>query len=180
MENMERKILCEIAIPDIRYEESYVRALEEYKNKGISLDEGIKDFEGDFSEFVKSLKDESQGVNIKPGRVPQTTFWIIDKDGYAGKVSIRHELNENLLKVGGHIGYGVIPSKRGMGYGTKALELALPKARSLGLDKVLLTCDSTNAGSRKIIEANGGVLENEVPGEDGKPNKLRFWIDLNK
>jgi predicted acetyltransferase len=34
----------------------------------------------------------------------------------------------------------------------------------------LVTCDVTNTGSRKVIEANGGVLEDERDG------KLRFWV----
>ena len=127
---------------------------------------------------MQHLKDESLGVNMEPGRVPQTTFWITDKDGYAGRISIRHELNERLLKLGGNIGYGVIPSKRKLGYGEKALELVLPIARKMGLKKVLLTCNSTNIGSKRIMEKNGGVLEDEVPGENGEPSKLRYWIDL--
>ena len=82
------------------------------------------------------------------------------------------------MKEGGNIGYGIIPSKRGLGYGTKALKLTLEKAKELGLKKVLLTCNSTNIGSKKVIEANGGLLENEILGEEGKPNKLRYWIEL--
>jgi hypothetical protein len=41
-----------------------------------------------------------------------------------------------------------------------------------------ITCDNTNVASRKIIEANGGAFENELPQADGKPSKLRFWIEL--
>jgi predicted acetyltransferase len=171
--------LCEIQEPSVQYKDSFLAALEEYHKENKKLDEGVKDPGSDFELFVKNLKEESLGINLKEGRVPQTTYWIIDKDGYAGRVSIRHELNEKLLKEGGHIGYGVIPSKRGQGYGNKALELVLPKARALGLEKVLITCDSTNTASRKIIGKNGGVLENEIPGEGGKPSKLRFWIKLN-
>lgn len=176
---MERKkIMCEIAEPSVALKDSYLSALQEYKSASIPLDEGVREFEGDFEKYVQHLKDESRGINMEPGRVPQTTYWITDKDGYVGRISIRHELNEKLLKVGGHIGYGVIPSKRGLGYGKKALELMLLKARAMGLKKVLLTCDSTNTGSEKIILANGGVKENEVPGEEGQPTKLRYWIEL--
>jgi predicted acetyltransferase len=47
---------------------------------------------------------------------------------------------------------------------------ALPVARALGLDQVLVTCDSDNVASRKVIEANGGRYE------DIRGNKLRYWI----
>ena len=177
--NMEKKkVSCEITEPSVELKESFLSALAEYTLEKKPLDKGVADPGNDFAGFVQHLKDESQGINMKSGRVPQTTYWIVDKDGYAGRISIRHELNEKLLSIGGHIGYGIRPSKRGMGYGNKALELVLPKARAMGLKKVLLTCDSTNTASKKIIEANGGVLENEVPGEEGQPTKLRYWIEL--
>jgi predicted acetyltransferase len=170
---------CEIAEPSIAYKDSFLAAQEESKERGTNFAQAVEEIRNNFAGYIKHLKEESEGINLRPGRVPQTTFWVIDKDGYAGRISIRHSLNELLLKVGGHIGYEIRPSKRRLGYGEKALKLALPKAKALGLDRVLLTCDSTNVGSRKIIEANGGVLENEIPGEEGKPSKLRFWINLS-
>lgn len=168
---------CEILEPSLEFKDSFLRALNEYKKLGIPLDEGIDDPGNNFEDFVQHLKDEAVGKNMKPGLVPQTTFWITDKDGYAGRISIRHELNEKLLKSGGNIGYGIIPTKRGLGYGKKALEAILPKARELGLKKVLLTCDDTNIGSYKIIEANGGIPENKVTDESGQV-KRRYWITL--
>jgi hypothetical protein len=50
-------------------------------------------------------------------------------------------------------------------------DLVLGQAR--GLTQVLVTCDDGNVGSRRVIEANGGVLE---PGAaDGT---CRYWISL--
>ena len=60
----------------------------------------------------------------------------------------------------------------------KILALALPKAQELGLYRVLVTCNETNIGSKKIIEANGGILENRLQLHAGKPAKLRYWISL--
>jgi predicted acetyltransferase len=39
-----------------------------------------------------------------------------------------------------------------------------------GIDPVLVTCDDDNVGSRRVIEANGGVLE------DVRNRKMRFWL----
>jgi predicted acetyltransferase len=51
------------------------------------------------------------------------------------------------------------------------LALALAYCRDdLGVDDVLVTCPDTNVASRKVIEANGGVLENVVEGE------RRYWF----
>ena len=50
------------------------------------------------------------------------------------------------------------------------LAAALPLARALGIDPALVTCDEANAGSRQVIEANGGVLE------DKRGSDSRFWV----
>jgi predicted acetyltransferase len=36
--------------------------------------------------------------------------------------------------------------------------------RDLGLTNLLVTCDTDNIGSRRVIEGNGGVLERIVDG----------------
>ncbi len=50
------------------------------------------------------------------------------------------------------------------------LAAALPVANRLGIDPVLVTCDDTNVASRRVIETNGGVFE------DQRGEKLRYWI----
>jgi predicted acetyltransferase len=37
----------------------------------------------------------------------------------------------------------------------------------------LLTCDENNIASRKVIEANGGVLE------DVRSGQLRYWVSTS-
>jgi predicted acetyltransferase len=126
------------------------------------------------------LQDQSAGLNLPEGFVPATMFWFIDNEELIGRLQIRHELTPFLLKHGGHIGYYIKPSKRNLGYGNKILSLGLQEARKIGLKKVLITCDEDNSGSRKIIESNGGVQENSIETEKGKPKTLRYWINLNK
>jgi predicted acetyltransferase len=75
-----------------------------------------------------------------------------------------------LLDYGGHIGYDIRPSARRRGHATAMLAEALPVAAKLGIDRVLVTCDDDNVGSRKVIEANGGVFE------DQRREKLRYWV----
>jgi predicted acetyltransferase len=72
--------------------------------------------------------------------------------------------------MGGHIGYDIRPSARRRGHATAMLAAALPVARSLGIGPALLTCDEDNTASRRVIEANGGVVE------DKRGGKLRYWI----
>jgi predicted acetyltransferase len=51
-----------------------------------------------------------------------------------------------------------------------------PKLTLHGVDRVLVTCDQDNAGSRAVIESCGGVLDSVVT-VNGKQPVLRFWID---
>ncbi|MEO5663968.1 MAG: GNAT family N-acetyltransferase, partial [Nocardioides sp.] len=94
----------------------------------------------------------------------------VDGDDYLGRISCRHELTDWLAEYGGHVGYEVRPSARRQGHATTMLRAVLPHVHALGIDPALLTCDDTNVASRKVIEAAGGVFE------DQRLNKLRFWL----
>jgi predicted acetyltransferase len=134
--------------------------------------------ETDFGAYVQTLADKAKGKGLPEGYVPATDFWLVDSGRYVGCVSIRHILNDHLLHEGGHIGYDIRPSERGKGYGTEILRLVLPEAKKLGIEKVLITCDTTNTASKKIIEKNGGIFENEVLAKNGVSHKLRYWISV--
>jgi predicted acetyltransferase len=61
----------------------------------------------------------------------------------------------------GHVGYSVVPWKRGRGYAKSALREFLPEAKAEGLKYVELVTDHDNIASQRVIEANGGVLVEE-------------------
>jgi predicted acetyltransferase len=167
-----------LAIPAKEYKESYIQAVREFQVAGRRhMHEHLAALESNFEELVQQIRDEADPRKVKPGLVPQTVFWLIDNSEFIGRVSIRHELDERLLRQGGHIGYEIRPSKRKRGYGTAILRLGLEKAREMGLLRVLVTCDEDNIGSRKIIEHNGGKLENSVEIAGRAVKVLRFWID---
>lgn len=71
-------------------------------------------------------------------------------------------LNEQLLRLSGHIGYGIRPTERRKGYAAAMLKLALEKCRDMEIKQVLITCDKDNIASAKTIIANKEVLENEL------------------
>jgi len=169
----------QLEYPSLKYKKSYLGSLGEFQKEGRNLEINANELKNNFENFLTSIQDESRGKNLKGGRVPQTTFWAIEGEEYVGRISIRHHLNDHLKVVGGHIGYEVRPSKRNLGHGTQMLKQVLPKAKELGIIKALVTCDSDNVASRKIIEGSGGVLEDKATTESNKPTKLRFWIDLS-
>ena len=113
------------------------------------------------------------GPPRRGGRVPQITLWWVSGDEYLGRIPIRHRLTAHLREIGGHIGYDIRPSARQHGHATAMLAAALPVARSLGIDPALLICDDDNIASRKVIEANGGTLE------DHRHGKARCWVSTS-
>ncbi len=129
----------------------------------------------DFDYYLENLEIKSEGN----GKVPDSVFFLLDedRDRLLGAVNIRHYLNEDLLREGGHIGDGIRPSERRKGYATEMIRLALIECKKLGMNKVLITCDRNNIGSAKSIINNGGILENEFVNSDGEIEQ-RYWITL--
>ncbi|NTU47093.1 GNAT family N-acetyltransferase [Candidatus Roizmanbacteria bacterium] len=166
----------ELILPSLQYKKEYLQALEEVIGETGETQLNKPDPGQTFEAFVQMWKDHSQGKNLHDGRVAATMYWLLDNGEIIGRAHIRHTLNDFLLKHGGHIGYYIKPSKRRMGYGRKILQLALEKAKDLGITKALVTCDDDNVGSQKVIESCGGILENKVQNEEGKPLTRRYWI----
>jgi len=133
----------------------------------------------DFPAFLHRLADDESGVELPPGWVPHTLFCLVrnGKD-IVGQSDLRHHLTPELEIEGGHIGYNIRPSERRKGYGTLILALTMEKAREMGLTRVLVTCDTDNIGSAKIIEKNGGVLASQGIDERTGKHKSRYWIEL--
>ncbi len=155
----------------------------DYVNEFSAAEEGYihgsgVELKGDFSEFVGLLQDYAKGINLPEGWVPGSSYWLVSEGRVLGVSNLRHALTEFLRREGGHIGYSVRPSERGKGYGTAMVRLVLEKAKELGLEKVLITCDKDNPASARVIEKNGGKLDNELVSKESGKMKQRYWIEL--
>jgi len=159
-----------LAAEFVAYAEEFREAGEPYVHGGLDR------VGGDVAVFVRRCRDDAAGRNLPEGRVAGSTFWLVRGGRIIGQVRLRHSLTESLRKHGGHIGYEVRPSERRKGYASRMLAMALHKARRMGLTRLLLTCDRGNAASRRVIQKNGGVFEDEVEAE-GQVNR-RYWIDI--
>ena len=161
--------------PATALREPFLEALVEYRADGVGyygrLDPASVDDPDSFRAYVRTLLlDALPSTGRAPGQVAQTTLWWVEGRRVVGRLSIRHELNDWLFTTGGHVGYDVRPSERRKGHATAMLAAALPFADALGVDPALVTCDHDNVGSRKVIEANGGVPAAPTAA------KLRFWV----
>src|SRR5262249_57272076 len=104
------------------------------------------------------------------------TLLVADVAGQiVGRASIRFELNDFLLREGGHIGYGVLSQHRRRGYATEILRQSLIVARAEGVDRALVVCDEDNVGSRTVIESCGGRRESVVETRHGPPRRP-YWV----
>jgi predicted acetyltransferase len=132
-----------------------------------------------FRRYLEVLAEQEKGVNLpSESYVPATFLFAFVGTRIVGRASIRHSLNEVLHRIGGHIGYVVVPEFRRQGCATAILRRALQIARDQwGLRRVLVTCDDDNIGSIRTIEKNGGILENVVDGPDLDKPKRRYWIE---
>lgn len=114
-------------------------------------------------------------------RLPGYRKWMWDGE-FCGSIQLRWVDGEEGLPAycRGHIGFSVVPWKQRRGYATRALAMLLPEARARHLRYVEITTTPSNAGSQKVIRANGGFLVNEFekPASLGGGPELRFRINL--
>jgi len=143
---------------------------------GLQEDDDVETADG-FAAWVGRLRRLEDVTVVPPeGMVHCSYRWIVEDDRVLGAISLRHELNDFLLRAGGNIGYGVRPSARRRGLASWALGAMLDEARKLGLHRVLVTCSVENDASRRTIERQGGVLEDVRNSELGLIR--RYWIAL--
>jgi predicted acetyltransferase len=176
---------AELERPSMRHARSHVAALREGFRRGIQevmTERRIREVEANFAAYLAAITEQSGHIRLPSGevvpRVPFSLLWLTEGDEFIGEVSIRHQLNDWLLQEGGHIGYGIRPSRQGRGYGKRALALALVECRRLGIERVLVTCLETNRPSARIIEVNGGRLENVIADPSGRGALRRYWVEL--
>ena len=186
----------ELIIPSEKYLASYLVAL----TRGWSPDnirgaeaaaEEIVEIAQDPARFIAQRADDREAkggpVKMPDGstveRLPGFNRWLWDSE-FCGSIGFRWqpgtaELPHHVL---GHIGFSVVPWKRGRKYATKALGLMLKETHAEGLPYVQLVTDSDNIASQKVILSNGVRLIEEFrkPAQyRAGPCCLRYHIVLS-
>lgn len=182
MRKGEREML-RIIRPERKFYKQYKEMMDEWNMEGSRIAPWPLHLkyhtEALFDQMIERVEAVERGVNLG-GFAPSSTYWLYDEERgkLLGASNLRHALTEDGLKLWGHIGYGIRPSKRGKGLATELLRMTMIKARERGIDRVLLGAYVGNVASWKVMEKCGGELENVVIEEDtGLPVK-RYWIDV--
>jgi len=179
--------------PDLEHLPSYVGALKkDWSPNNLRTAEEAREhlakIEEDVAAFVDNLDDPEAkaGPVILPDgsqvqRLPGYARWMWDGE-FCGAIGFRWkpgttELPPTCL---GHIGYSVVPWKRGRGYAKQALGLLLQQIDIPGLDFIDITADTSNIASHKVITGNNGVFIERftAPASLGGKETLRYRIHL--
>ena len=180
--------------PSREYLDSYADALRRDWSpdnlRAAASREQLQRIEADPDGFLASLVDrEGRGdpIALPDGsvvpRLPGYHRWIWDGE-FCGSIGFRWQPGTEALPPYclGHIGYSVVPWKQRRGYATRAVREVLPDAAAEGLRYVEITTDPDNVASRRVIEANGGVLVEEFvrPAALGGTVGVRYRVDLDR
>ena len=167
-----------LALPSIELEDAFRKMLVAYQAAGDwDHHQRLHNANStEFSDYVQALQYQAHGRSLRQGFVPNTMYWLMVGDHLVGETNVRHFLTTALLREGGHIGYRITPNWRRHGYGTQILSLALARIKAMGIPRTLVTCDTINVGSARIIQKNGGRYENELKSFHTGNQVSRYWF----
>ncbi|GFZ31476.1 acetyltransferase [Clostridium zeae] len=165
-----------LVLPSKDYEKSFQEYAFSYKNTEDNYYfEKYKKAIENFDEYLEELYKLSEGIDVPEDSVRTTNYWLLDNNNVVGVVRVRHEE----IKGAGHIGYDISPSFRNKGYGSEILRQAIEKAREIGIEEPVVTCNTNNLGSKKIIEKNNGLLLGIVIDEEENEELYEYKILSN-
>lgn len=174
-------------IPSLERKNEIIEYLDEFVKYGSDINgSGSLDkiyYGYTFEEALdRCLKMEDEEYAKSVGRCQSRTFLLIRENDnkIVGTINVRWNLNEAMLRFGGHIGYGIRPTERRKGYNKINLYLGMLEAKKVGSEKVMLDCDVNNLGSDKTLKALGGKLERtEVDPSDGILTNV-YWFNVDE
>ncbi|MDO4466681.1 MAG: GNAT family N-acetyltransferase [Bacillota bacterium] len=130
----------------------YLEECFQHKEQNVVIEQSL--LEQDYDNWLERIKKNESIGNGAWGR--SYFFLCYEEDVFVGLLCIRYELDKELEKEYGNIGYHVRPTQRRKGYATKMLRYALDVCSQKGLKKVVLGCHKDNIASKTVIQKCGG------------------------
>lgn len=168
-----------LRFPRLEDKEKWLEYYKEYLNNNSNSDPLNYSKYKNYEDFLMGIGKEECLIRSTNKTIPTSSFILLDNDYIIGHIFIHHTVDPDLLRdYEGHIGYGIRPSKRNKGFGTKMLSLALEKCQDLRLTEIIISCDKENIPSAKIIEKNNGQLleETYIPEENAIFKKYKIEL----
>lgn len=170
-----------LAKPDLNYQKEFEAMVFDFQSHDeLRKYEIFKPALVNFPQYVQDRLDEAAGINLPPGFIQMHTYWLTDETHTIyGTIRYRPSLNnEYFANIGGHIGYDIAPSHRLKGYASLMLPLLLNTIDKKENSRVLISCNTTNIGSLKVIEKNGGIFNAEL--YDHRNNRMvrTYWVPV--
>lgn len=153
--------LRKINVQDAIAQWEYTTALPADENGVTNPYHGVS-YEDYMETVLPTLISYEHPVNMPDWFVPESYYYLWDRDRLVGEFRIRHYLTEALREGAGHIGYSIRKDKRGQGYGTAGLKLAVDIAKSMIPEKeIYLRVNKDNIASQRVMRKNGAYLAGE-------------------
>ena len=133
--------------------------------------------ENDYNNILKEIDKRKTGNHDDLDWYFDGYYYLMyDNDDLIGLGCVRNNLTPLGHEIWGNIAYGVRPSKRNKGYGTKLAEMRVDEARKLNIDEIILCHYETNLISPKIFNKIGAKYTNTVLSPYSKKTILRYKI----
>ena len=105
-------------------------------------------------------------------------FLAFENNHLVGIGCIRSNLTQKGHDIWGNLAYGVRPSERKKGYGTKIAKKLVNKCKELGFKEIILCHYEDNLISPKIFNKIGAKYTNSINSTVSDKKILRYEIDL--
>lgn len=158
--------------PGAAHEKAYMAAMDRWEALERVQPELLGRDGADYAQVLKWCAKYKTEPGMLSTGVACTLYFLINSAGEVlGGMVINHANTHR-----GHLHAGIVPWRRGEGFGTQMLKLALEKCREMGFEYVEIVPHKGNEGAVQTIIRNGGRLIEEFF-EDGRWSQ-RYRIDM--
>lgn len=113
-------------------------------------------------------------TSLRKYKLACTTYWVTLDEKVIGLADIKHYLNYENSKVGGHIGIALLKDYRNKGIGYNTMKLLIEKTgKEFNISKILITTQEDNIPMRRVLEKLGGIMT-EIDEE------CHYWLTYSK